>query len=289
MQEVFWVIANITPGAIVDITIVALVLFAITFSFRGRQAATLLRGIVIAFVGLFLLATFLRLQALSWLLNNAFTALLVAIPLIFQNELRSLLEKLGQGRLFTTGEASEDIRMSVINEIVKAVEKLSERRHGALIVLQRSSGLDEFISTGVQVDSVVKSELLLTIFWPKTELHDGAVMINREGRIASAAAVLPLTASRNLPTPKMGTRHRASVGITEITDALCVVVSEETGRISVAQAGRLVMKLEPDRLRAVLIAAYGDTTISRASGLRATLRTVWRTMSTPSPQVQGER
>jgi diadenylate cyclase len=276
VQEVFWVISNITPAALVDITIVALVFFALTLSFRGRQAATLLRGIVILFVSLFVVATLLRLQGLSWLLNNTFTALIVAIPLIFQNEIRALFERIGRGRLLFTNYAPEDVRNSVVDEIVKATEKLTERRHGALIVLQRYSGLEEFITTGIRVESIVKSELLLTIFWPKTELHDGAVIITREGVLASAAAVLPLTASRNLPTPKTGTRHRAAVGISEVTDATCVVVSEETGRVSVAQNGRLIMKVESERLRAMLLAAYEDSFGERPSGLRASLRAWWR-------------
>jgi diadenylate cyclase len=271
VQEILWVIGNITPSALVDITIVALLFFTISLSFRGRQAATLLRGILILFVGLFIVATILRLQALNWLLNNAVTALLVAVPLIFQNELRSLFERVGRGRLLSFSDAPDDIRDEVIDEIVKATEKLSERRHGALIVLQRHSSLDEFASTGIQIAGRVKAELLLTIFWPKTELHDGAVIINRHGVLVSAAAVLPLTASRNLPTPKMGTRHRAGVGITEVTDAVCVIVSEETGRVSLAQNGQLIMRLESERLRGLLKAAYSDALATPTSGLRAYL------------------
>jgi diadenylate cyclase len=140
---------------------------------------------------------------------------------------------------------------------VKPPRKLSERRHGALIVLQRSSGLEEFSRTGVAIDSAVKAELLLTIFWPKTEVHDGAVIINADGRIASAAAVLPLTANRNLPNPKMGTRHRAALGISEVGDAICVVVSEETGKIAITNGGRMVSRLDVERLRTILNAFYG--------------------------------
>lgn len=271
MQEILWVIGNITPSALVDITIVALLFFTISLSFRGRQAATLLRGILFLFVGLFVLATILRLQALNWLLNNAVTALLVAVPLIFQNELRSLFERVGRGRLLSFSDAPDDIRDEVIEEIVKATEKLSERRHGALIVLQRHSSLDEFAMTGIPINGRVKAELLLTIFWPKTELHDGAVIINRQGVLVSAAAVLPLTASRNLPTPKMGTRHRAAVGITEVTDAVCVIVSEETGRVSFAQNGQLIMRLESERLRGLLKVAYSEALATRSTGLRAQL------------------
>jgi len=271
VQEVVWIISNITPSALIDITIVALLFFALSLSLRGRQAATLLRGIIILFVGLFAIATLLRLQALNWLLNNAVTALLVAIPLIFQNELRSLFERIGRGRLLFNRDVPDDIRDQVIDEIVRTTEKLSERRHGALIVLQRHSAVDEFAATGIPIQSVVQAELLLTIFWPKTELHDGAVIINRAGRLMSAAAVLPLTASRNLPSPKMGTRHRAGVGITEVTDAACVIVSEETGRVSLAQNGQLIMRLESERLRGLLKVAYGEPTSPRRAGMHAVL------------------
>lgn len=287
MQEVLWVIGNITPSALVDITIVALLFFTISLSFRGRQAATLLRGILILFVGLFIVATILRLQALNWLLNNAVTALLVAVPLIFQNELRSLFERVGRGRLLSFSDAPDDIRDEVIDEIVKATEKLSERRHGALIVLQRHSSLDEFASTGIPIGGRVKAELLLTIFWPKTELHDGAVIINRHGVLVSAAAVLPLTASRNLPTPKMGTRHRAGVGITEVTDAVCVIVSEETGRVSLSQNGQLIMRLESERLRGLLKAAYSDALATPTSGFRAYLEQGLRLLGLQPRKVAG--
>jgi diadenylate cyclase len=281
VQEVLWVIGNITPSALLDITIVALLFFTISLSFRGRQAATLLRGILVLFVGLFITATVLRLQALNWLLNNAVTALLVAVPLIFQNELRSLFERIGRGRLLSFSDAPDDIRDEVVDEIIKAVEKLSERRHGALIVLQRHSSIDEFASTGIPIYGRVKAELLLTIFWPKTELHDGAVIINRHGTLVSAAAVLPLTASRNLPTPKMGTRHRAGVGITEVTDAVCVIVSEETGRVSLSQNGQLIMRLESERLRALLKAAYSDALATRSAGIRAQLEQGLRMLGLP--------
>ncbi len=287
MQEVLWVIGNITPSALLDITIVALLFFTISLSFRGRQAATLLRGILVLFVGLFITATVLRLQALNWLLNNAVTALLVAVPLIFQNELRSLFERIGRGRLLSFSDTPDDIRDEVVDEIIKAVEKLSERRHGALIVLQRHSSLDEFASTGVQIHGRVKAELLLTIFWPKTELHDGAVIINRHGVLVSAAAVLPLTASRNLPTPKMGTRHRAGVGITEVTDAVCVIVSEETGRVSLSQNGQLIMRLESERLRALLKAAYSDALATRSTGIRAQLEQGLRMLGLPLRKAAG--
>ncbi len=258
MQELRWMIDSLTPTALLDIFVVAVLFFGVTFVFRGTQAAALMRGILVILLVLFSATLVFRLQALGWLLTNGLTVLAVAIPVIFQPELRRALEQVGRAGIFLNAQSSNTEREQIIHEIVKACERLSERRHGALIVLQRNSGLEEFINTGVALNSAVKAELLLTIFWPKTELHDGAVIIDRSGRIASAAAVLPLSASRNLPNPKMGTRHRAALGISEVSDAICVVVSEESGRISIANGGRIVSKLDPERMRTILGAFYGE-------------------------------
>lgn len=259
MQEFFWIITTLEATDILDIIIVALLFYAASFVVRGTQAVALLRGMIVLVVGLLLIAGILRLQALSWLLRNALTVLAVAIPVIFQQELRRALEQIGQASFFAK-QAPDDVRLQVIDEICAASEKLSERRHGALIVLQRSSSLLDYINTGTVINSQVKAALLLTIFWPKTELHDGAIIIDEEGNIASAAAVLPLTASRNLPNPKMGMRHRAALGISEVSDAICVVVSEETGKIGVSSGGRMVSRLDADRLRTILNAFYGPQT-----------------------------
>ncbi|MGB1288511.1 MAG: diadenylate cyclase CdaA, partial [Aggregatilineales bacterium] len=236
MDELIWVINNLTLPDIVDIVIVALLFFGVSFLFRGTQAVALFRGVFIVVMSLVLVALLLRLQALGWLLNNGILFLIVAIPVIFQPELRRALERIGRGNVFTR-HAPDDIRTLIINEICRAVEKLSERRHGALIVLQRNSSMAEYIRSGVPLNCDVNAEILLTIFWPKTELHDGAIIIDEEGRLASGAAVLPLTASRNLPEKRMGTRHRAALGISEVSDAICVVVSEETGHIGITSGG----------------------------------------------------
>lgn len=262
MQEVLWVINNLQFTDVLDIFIVALLFYFASFLFRGTQAMTLLRGMLVLVVGLLLIAGLLQLQALGWLLTNALTVLAVAIPVIFQPELRRALEQIGRGGQLFNRQAPEDARTHIINEVVRAAEKLSERRHGALVVLQRNSNLDDFIRTGVKIDSDVNAELLLTIFWPKTELHDGAVIVDNDGRIAAAAAVLPLTASRNLPDPKMGTRHRASLGISESGDAICVVVSEESGKIAITNGGRMVSRLDTERLRTILHAFYGSNNTS---------------------------
>lgn len=257
MQEILWIFSSLQLTDVLDILIVALLFFGISFLFRGTQAMSLLRGLLILLLGLLFLVGAFDLRALGWLLSNALTVLVVAIPIVFQPEIRRALEQIGRGGLIFKRQLPEDHRAQVIEEICRTAERLSERRHGALIVLQRESNLDEFMRTGVHVDSIVNAELLLTIFWPKTELHDGAVIIDRDGRVAAAAAVLPLTASRNLPDKKMGTRHRASLGISEVTDAICVVVSEETGKIAITNDGRMVSRLDAERFRAILWAFYG--------------------------------
>lgn len=276
MQEILWVLSNLTITDLVDIFIVATLFFSASFLFRGTQAVALLRGTLTLVVALALVAALLRLQALSWMLTNAVTVLAVAIPVIFQPELRRALERIGRGELFSR-QTPTHARERIIQEVCRAADKLSERRHGALIVLQRNSALQEFINTGIALNSDVSAELLLTIFWPKTELHDGAVIVDHNGRLAAAAAVLPLTASRNLPNPKMGTRHRASLGISEVSDAICVVVSEETGKIAVTNGGRMVSRLDIERLRTILHAFYGAER-SESRPLLDQVRTFWRNL-----------
>jgi diadenylate cyclase len=256
--ELLWALDSLTWKALLDIFLVGLVFFGASFFFRGTQAIAQLRGLLLLLVTLLVVSSVLDLQALRWLTQNLLVVMGLAIPVIFQPELRRALERLGRAGTLLNRQAPETVRAKVIEEISVAAEKLSERRHGALIVLQRQSSLEEYIKTGIPLNSDVTSQLILTVFWPKTELHDGAAIIDEHGLMASAASVLPLTASRNLPDPKLGTRHRAALGISEVSDAICVVVSEETGRISITNAGRMIAKLDGKRLRTILSAFYGD-------------------------------
>lgn len=260
-MELIWVIESLTPLAILDILLVALLFFGVSFFVRGTQAVALIRGLAVVLAVIVVVSNLFQLLALRWLFGNIITILAIAIPVIFQPELRRALERLGRaGVLLNRTGAPDNLRLRIIDEICTAAERLSERRHGALIVLERNSGLDEYIRTGIVLDADVSPQLLLTIFWPKTELHDGAVIIDRGGKIAVAAAVLPLSSSRNLPNPKLGTRHRAGLGMSEVSDAICVIVSEETGRISIANGGRMIMRLDTKRLRTILNAFYGPET-----------------------------
>jgi diadenylate cyclase len=256
--ELLWALENLTPLAIVDILLVALIFFGASFFFRGTQAVALLRGMLFVLLGMILISSVFNLMAMGWLLRNLVTVLAVAIPVIFQPELRRALEQLGRAGVLINRQPSESARAKIIEDVCQATERLSERRHGALIVLARNTNLDEYIRTGITLNSEVSPQLLLTIFWPKTELHDGAAIIDLDGKLASAASVLPLTASRNLPDRKLGTRHRAALGISEVSDAVCVVVSEETGRISITNGGRMIPRLDPKRLRTILHAFYGS-------------------------------
>lgn len=257
-MELLWTLYSLSVNDVIDILLVTLVFFLMSFFLRGTQAMTLLRGLVLTFGVMVVVSNVFNLVAVRWLLTNLITVLIVAVPVIFQPELRRILERLGRAGIFNQQQVPETLRAKIIEDICQAAERLSERRHGALIVLERNSSLGEYIRTGIALNSDVSPQLLLTIFWPKTELHDGAAIIDNTGRLASAASVLPLSSARNLQQPKLGTRHRAAIGISETSDAVCVIVSEETGRISITNSGRLIPRLDSKRLRTILHAFYGS-------------------------------
>jgi diadenylate cyclase len=233
--------------------LVTVVIYTALRLFRGTQAVQLLRGVLIVAIFIALLSLVADLPAFNWLLRNSVPMVLVAIPVIFQPELRRALERLGRSSPLLNRRGDTTRVQAVINEVVRAVDALAQRRTGALIVFQGVTGLGDVIERGVRVDGEVSSELLATIFFPNTPLHDGAVIIQGD-RVIAASCVLPLT-DRELSDSQMGTRHRAAIGVSEQSDALVVVVSEETGRISVARNGRIV-RLDTNRLRAILSDFY---------------------------------
>ncbi len=255
MDEVGNSIQQMTFSSVLDILLVALIFYGLLRLFQGTQAVSLLRGIlVIAFV---IAVAASRLTAFSWLLRNSLSIILVAIPVIFQPELRRALERLGRTAT-SFGRGARGTRESqaqrVIYEVALAVETLARDRMGALIILEGDTGLEEHMEVGERLDAAVSARLLTTLFFSGTSLHDGAVII-RGDRIAAAGCVLPLTA-RTLSDSSLGTRHRAAVGITEQNDALAVVVSEETGIVSVARGGRIARRLDGQRLRRILDGFY---------------------------------
>lgn len=258
--ELCWTFQTSFNGtALLDIGVVALIFFGISLLVRGTQAVPLLRGMMIVLVVAGVIALALPLTAFRWLLGNILTAAAVAIPVIFQPELRRALERVGRAGIWFGGHnRAADLRQRVIEAICTASAHLAERKQGALMVIEREISLQEYIDTGVELEAEISPQLLLTIFWVNTELHDGAVII-REGKIKAAACVLPLSSGRNLSDRKMGTRHRAGLGISEVSDAICVIVSEETGQIAVTNGGRMIRQLTAARLKTILQAFYGES------------------------------
>ncbi len=238
---------------LVDIALVSLIFYGLLRLFRGTQAVQLLRGIVVIALVVAILSQNVQLTAFNWLLRSSTSLLLVAIPVIFQPELRRALERVGRSAPFLLRRNDNTTTQNLINLVVKAVEQLAQKRHGALIVFEGSTGLGEIIDNGVPLHAEVTTELLMTIFFPNTALHDGAVII-RQNQVVAASCVLPLT-QRELSDHQMGTRHRAAIGVTEQTDALSLVVSEETGHVSVARNGR-ILRMESNIVRTILSDFY---------------------------------
>ncbi|MCK4726015.1 MAG: diadenylate cyclase CdaA [Anaerolineales bacterium] len=239
---------------LIDLALVTMFFFAILMLLRDTQAMALLRGILIFFVLVALLTTLDVLPAFSWLISSIMPALLFSIPVIFAPEIRRTLERLGRAGALTQIGSTTAGGSDSINAIISAVARLSDRHHGALIVIQRKDNLDEYINTGVKMKALVTPELLLQVFYPNTPLHDGAVVVS-DGTLVAASCVMPLSASGVLtrsPERQMGLRHRAALGISEVSDAVAVVVSEETGSISVVHGGRMIRRLDIERLENIL-------------------------------------
>lgn len=249
-QDVLTLLSRLNAWSVLDILLVTFVFYTILRLFQGTQAVTLVRGLLLVSVVIFVITNFVEgLTAFRWLVRSSLPAILVALPVIFQPELRRLLERLGRTTPFLARQVEIGPVDELIDTLVTATLRLSTLRYGAIIVLEGTVGLEEYVETGVRIDGLVSERLLLAIFYPNAALHDGAVII-RGNRIVAAACVLPLS-----PRPleaHLGTRHRAGLGITEHGDALAIIVSEETGTISVARYGRLVRRLDDKRLRRVL-------------------------------------
>ena len=229
-----------------DILLVTGGIYWLLLLIRGTRAIQILVGLIVL-IALTLLSQLLELAALGLILERLLEPAVVIIVILFQNDIRRALARVGRG-IFPSFSNAQEIQ--VVEEIVRAAGSLSQRRHGALIVLERESNLGDLIEAGLPVDAALSKELLASIFQPSSPMHDGAVVI-QEGRVASAGCILPLTLRTDLPEG-LGTRHRAAVGITEETDALVVVVSEETASISVVLGGEMLRGLDAPRLRVVL-------------------------------------
>jgi len=234
------------PASLIDISAIAVIIYLSLLVLKDTTAMSLIRGIIIVVIGAVLITSALDLTVLSWLLRNSFPAILLLIPIIFQAEIRRFLERVGRtGRWPFAGRVLFE---GVVDCIAEASTEFAERHIGAIIVVERETGLEDYIDTGIKVDAVCSTKLLMSIFYPNSALHDGAVII-REGRVVAAGATLPLSDRMD---GFHGTRHRAALGITERTDAVAVVVSEETGAISIAANGRVISNLDVPRLRGIL-------------------------------------
>lgn len=254
MSELTWLLSRLgEPRSILDIAVVTGLLFWLLWVAQGTRATQLLRGAATFLILAVFLARTLDLRTLSWVMDRMWPALIVAIPILFQPELRRALEQLGHtgSWLRTSLPAGDQPELAeTIDEVVRAAAQLSRLRYGALMVIERETGLQDYADRGVMLDARVSRQLLVTIFFPNSPLHDAAVLM-RGNRLVAASVVLPLTDNISAMS-NLGTRHRAAIGVTEDSDALAIVVSEETGQVSVAHHGRLIRNLDQDRMRRVL-------------------------------------
>ena len=256
-KYLFWLsIPQINLTDIVEIIIISFLMYQILLWIKSTRAWTLFKGIIV--IALFtLIAYIFQMNTILWLVNKTINVGIIAVIIIFQPELRRALEQLGRknflGKVFNTdvGKVStERFGDKTINEIVRAVYQMGRAKTGALIVIEKEVSLGEYERTGIDVDGIVTAQLLINIFEHNTPLHDGAILV-RGDRVVSATCYLPLSDNMEL-SKELGTRHRAAVGVSEVTDSLTIVVSEETGSVSVAAEGRLRRNVDEDALRGIL-------------------------------------
>ena len=253
---------------VIEIALISFFIYQFMVWIKFTRAYTLLKGIltVVAFI---LIAYIFKMNTILWIVKNLASVLLLSVVVIFQPELRKVLEQLGQKKImaaiipFDTGkEVQERFTDKTVNELVKACFDMGEVKTGALIVIEQENRLSEYERTGINVDAVITSQLLINIFEHNTPLHDGAVLI-RENRIVAATCYLPLSDNMEL-SKQLGTRHRAGVGISEVSDSITIIVSEETGQVSIAQNGRLTRGVTSAELHAALVKAQNKKVVNNS-------------------------
>jgi diadenylate cyclase len=236
----------------IDILLVSYVIYKLIMLIRGTRAVQLLKGIMVIVIT-WLVSRYFELTTLHWLMSQAFTFGVLALVIIFQPELRRALEQLGRGRLFSRTHTiqDEETLRRLVQEVGKSVTYMAKRRIGALIVIERDTGLNDYVETGIAINGRVSSELLINIFIPNTPLHDGAVIL-RKDTVLAAGCYLPLSENTSI-SKELGTRHRAAIGMSEVSDGLSVVVSEETGQVSFAVNGEVRRNLSEEQLTELLM------------------------------------
>jgi len=262
ISEIVFLVQRFSWLTVIDLFLVSSIFYVIMLLVKDTQAQTLMRGVIFVVILISLLTTLLNLPAFSWLVNTTLPALLFAIPVLFMPEIRRGLERLGRagsGALLLEKPATNlELIQNTLKNVSSAAARLSVFKQGALIVLQRRESLREYENTGVRLGAKVTPELLLQIFYPNTPLHDGAVIIVKD-EVRAGACVMPLSSSGVLnasPERQLGLRHRAALGISEVSDAIAVVVSEETGSISIAHRGRIMRRIAAEKLENVLMAFF---------------------------------
>jgi diadenylate cyclase len=257
-------IPKISPTDIIEICILAYLIYHVVKWIKTTRAWSLVKGLAVI-MGFWVIAIVFKLNVIIWIIRNTINVGIIAIVILFQPEFRKALEQLGQRNLVRSFITFDDSKEKIekfsdhtLNEIVRATFELARSKTGALIVLEGEVPLTDFESTGIFIDSLVSSELLINIFEHNTPLHDGAVIL-RGNRIAAATCYLPLSDNMQL-SKDLGTRHRAGIGISEVTDSLTIIVSEETGKVSIAKGGKLIRNVDGDYLRTKLTDAQGKTT-----------------------------
>ena len=257
-----------------DILIIWYLVYRLIMLIRGTKAVQLAKGIVFIFI-VRIIAGLLQLHAVTYIVDQIVSWAVIGIIVIFQPEIRRGLERLGRTPIFSgRGESAHAKSVKMVQELDKAIQYMSKRRIGALITIQQDTGLDDYIETGIKLDADITGELLINIFIPNTPLHDGAVIINNN-RIAVAAAYLPLSDSSMIPK-RLGTRHRAAVGISEVTDAVTIVISEETGGVTITKNGRFLLDLTREEYLKYLNAQLVPKEEKKIPWIRRVINKVWK-------------
>lgn len=264
---------NIRWQDFIDIAIIAFILYRVLLLLVDTRAMQLVKGLFV--LGLLAaVARLIQLEALSWMLGRLLGVIIIAIPIVFQPELRRMLEELGRGNILRRRQA-EERAAQLADEVTRAVLYLKSQKIGAILVFQRNTGLRDIWRSAVQIQGEITHDLLVSVFWPGNPLHDGAVIIEKT-IVLAAACYLPLTENSNL-SRWIGTRHRAALGVTEVSDAMALVVSEERGEVALAINGHLSRQLKENQIRRLLLHYFSATATSRSvlDNLQKDLRALW--------------